>query len=211
MEDWEGVLSDSSSGQEQSILRLIMGDVEDPSLGLNKLLHQDLEFNSGFGMIDQADAFGCLEMPNNLLPSIDPSADFPFNGCGTNATRLGSVSTPNHNPMFSVATSHSQAGPTKQKPTKPISSKKYKTPFKLKRLAQVIKHKGRTHQAKTHDTIAMAESTSLHQPSMLPNRIEGLSQGASLLLLLYVSVVNYSETQPLRVDLIERSHGQLGI
>nr|POF15417.1 scarecrow-like protein 6 [Quercus suber] len=106
MEDWEGVLSDSSSGQEQSILRLIMGDVEDPSLGLNKLLHQDLEFNSGFGMIDQADAFGCLEMPNNLLPSIDPSADFPFNGCGTNATRLGSVSTPNHNPMFSVATSN---------------------------------------------------------------------------------------------------------
>ncbi|XP_075646154.1 scarecrow-like protein 22 [Castanea sativa] len=106
MEDWEGVLSDSSSGQEQSILRLIMGDIEDPSLGLNKLLHQDLEFNSGFGMIDQADAFGCLEMPNNLLPSIDPSADFPFNGGGTNATRLGSVSTPNHNPMFSVATSN---------------------------------------------------------------------------------------------------------
>ncbi|KAK4593010.1 hypothetical protein RGQ29_017233 [Quercus rubra] len=106
MEDWEGVLSDSSSGQEQSILRLIMGDVEDPSLGLNKLLHQDLEFNSGFGMIDQADAFGCLEMPNNLLPSIDPSADFPFIGGGTNATRLGSASTPNHNPMFSVATSN---------------------------------------------------------------------------------------------------------
>ncbi|KAF3959699.1 hypothetical protein CMV_015509 [Castanea mollissima] len=106
MEDWECVLSDSSSGQEQSILRLIMGDIEDPSLGLNKLLHQDLEFNSGFGMIDQADAFGCLEMPNNLLPSIDTSADFPFNGGGTNATRLGSVSTPNHNPMFSVATSN---------------------------------------------------------------------------------------------------------
>ncbi|KAK7847012.1 scarecrow-like protein 6 [Quercus suber] len=89
-----------------SILRLIMGDIEDPSLGLNKLLHQDLEFNSGFGMIDQGAAFGCLEMPNNLLPSIDPSADFPFNGGGTNATRLGSVSTPNHSPMFSVATSN---------------------------------------------------------------------------------------------------------
>ncbi|KAM3733125.1 hypothetical protein ACB098_11G111900 [Castanea mollissima] len=106
MEDWEGVLSDSSSGQEQSILRLIMGDIEDPSLGLNKLLHQDLEFNSGFGMIDQAAGFGCLEMPNNLLPSIDPSAEFAFNGGGTNATRLGSVSTPNHSPMFSVATSN---------------------------------------------------------------------------------------------------------
>ena len=106
MEDWEGVLSDSSASQEQSILRLIMGDIEDPSLGLNKLLHQDLEFNSGFGMIDQGATFGCLEMPNNLLPSIDPSADFPFNGGGTNATRLGSVSTPNHSPMFSVATSN---------------------------------------------------------------------------------------------------------
>ncbi|KAM3685318.1 hypothetical protein ACJW31_11G108900 [Castanea mollissima] len=106
MEDWEGVLSDSSSGQEQSILRLIMGDIEDPSLGLNKLLHQDLEFNSGFGMIDQAAGFGCLEMPNNLLPSIDPSAEFAFSGGGTNATRLGSVSTPNHSPMFSVATSN---------------------------------------------------------------------------------------------------------
>ncbi|KAM3733121.1 hypothetical protein ACB098_11G111700 [Castanea mollissima] len=106
MEDWEGVLSESSPGQDKSIMRLIMGDIEDPSLGLNKLLHQDSEFNSGFGIIDQAAAFGCLEMPNTLLPSIDPSADFPFNGGGTNATRLGSVSTPNHNPMFSVATSN---------------------------------------------------------------------------------------------------------
>ncbi|XP_050282123.1 scarecrow-like protein 6 isoform X2 [Quercus robur] len=108
MEDWEGVLSESSSGQEKSIMGLIMGDIEDPSLGLNKLLCQDndIEFNSGFGIIDQAAAFGCLGMSNNLLPSIDPSADFPFNGGGTNATRIGSVSTPNHNPMFSVATSN---------------------------------------------------------------------------------------------------------
>ena len=106
MEDWEGVLSESSSGQEKSIMGLIMGDIEDPSLGFNKLLRQDIEFNSGFGVIDQATAFGCLEMSNNLLPSIDPSADFPFNGGGTNATGLGFVSTPNHNPMFSVATSN---------------------------------------------------------------------------------------------------------
>ncbi|KAK7847013.1 scarecrow-like protein 6 [Quercus suber] len=92
--------------QEKSIMGLIMGDIEDPSMGLNKLLRQDIEFNSGFGIIDQAAAFGCLEMSNNLLPSIDPCADFPFNGGGTNATRLGSVSTPNHNPVFSVATSN---------------------------------------------------------------------------------------------------------
>lgn len=35
--DWEGVLPESPS-QEQSILRLIMENVEDPSLKLNKLL-----------------------------------------------------------------------------------------------------------------------------------------------------------------------------
>ncbi|XP_027336464.1 scarecrow-like protein 6 isoform X2 [Abrus precatorius] len=51
MEDWEG--------QDQSILRLIMGDVEDPSAGLNKLLQssgcasQSVDFNAGFGVVDQ--------------------------------------------------------------------------------------------------------------------------------------------------------------
>ena len=70
----------------------------------------------------------------------------------------------------------------KTKSHQTISSKKYITLFKLKHLAQVTKHKGRTHQAKTHDTIAMAESTSLHQPLVLPNCIEGPSLGASLLL-----------------------------
>ncbi|KAJ4727174.1 Scarecrow-like protein [Melia azedarach] len=59
MEDWESVLSGSPS-QEQSILRLIMGDIDDPSMGLNKILqpgsvsHQDMEFNAGFGIVDQA-------------------------------------------------------------------------------------------------------------------------------------------------------------
>ncbi|KVH91205.1 Transcription factor GRAS [Cynara cardunculus var. scolymus] len=55
MEDWESVLSES--GQEQSILRWIMGDVEDPSMGLNKMLHgggtADEEHNGGFGFVDQ--------------------------------------------------------------------------------------------------------------------------------------------------------------
>ncbi|KAJ7007466.1 scarecrow-like protein 6 isoform X1 [Populus alba x Populus x berolinensis] len=66
MEDWESVLSGSPS-QEQSILRLIMGDIEDPSLGLNKLLQsgsrsQDMELNaSGFGAVDQVFGF---EVPN---------------------------------------------------------------------------------------------------------------------------------------------------
>ncbi|XP_011017463.1 PREDICTED: scarecrow-like protein 6 isoform X2 [Populus euphratica] len=66
MEDWESVLSGSPS-QEQSILRLIMGDIEDPSVGLNKLVQsgsrsQDMELNaSGFGVVDQVFGF---EVPN---------------------------------------------------------------------------------------------------------------------------------------------------
>ncbi|XP_061968745.1 scarecrow-like protein 6 [Populus nigra] len=84
MEDWESVLSGSPS-QEQSIIRLIMGDIEDPALGLNKLLQsgsrsQDTELNaSGFGVVDQVFGF---EVPNmctasaNLVVNnnnIDPS------------------------------------------------------------------------------------------------------------------------------------------
>ncbi|KAI3693266.1 hypothetical protein L6452_33099 [Arctium lappa] len=60
MEDWESVLSES--GQEQSILRWIMGDVEDPSMGLNKMLHgggtadgdgDHHNGGGGFGVVDQ--------------------------------------------------------------------------------------------------------------------------------------------------------------
>ncbi|KAJ6709970.1 hypothetical protein OIU74_010970 [Salix koriyanagi] len=66
MEDWESGL-DGSPSQEQSILRLIMGDVEDPSLGLNKLLQsgsrsQDMELSAScFGVVDQVFGF---EVPN---------------------------------------------------------------------------------------------------------------------------------------------------
>ncbi|KAJ6404698.1 hypothetical protein OIU84_012797 [Salix udensis] len=95
MEDWESGLGGSPS-QEQSILRLIMGDNEDPSLGLNKLLQsgsrsQDMELSaSGFGVVDQGFGF---EVPNmstasaSLLVnhnSTDPSSnhgtspDFPL-------------------------------------------------------------------------------------------------------------------------------------
>ncbi|KAB1225274.1 Scarecrow-like protein 6 [Morella rubra] len=114
MEDWEGVLSESSPGQEQSILRLIMGDIEDPSVGLNKLLqsggigaHQDVEFNAGFGFVDQAPSFGVETISSaNSIANIDPSlplasSDFPFGNA-----RFGSISTPNQNPnpLFSVPT-----------------------------------------------------------------------------------------------------------
>ncbi|KAJ6404703.1 hypothetical protein OIU84_012800 [Salix udensis] len=85
MEDWESVLPGSPS-QEQSIIRLIMGDIEDPALGLNKLIQggsrsQDMELNaSGFGVLDQVFGF---EVPNvctasaNLFVNsnnIDPSS-----------------------------------------------------------------------------------------------------------------------------------------
>eukprot|EP00257_Ricinus_communis_P001404 XP_002511661.2 scarecrow-like protein 6 [Ricinus communis] len=96
MEDWEGVLPGSPSQeqeQEQSILRLIMGDIEDPSLGLNKLLQDgsgshDTEFNAGFGVVDQG--FGFEPMNGaNLVNSIDPiSSAFPL--LSHNA-RIGSV------------------------------------------------------------------------------------------------------------------------
>ncbi|KAE8038692.1 hypothetical protein FH972_011171 [Carpinus fangiana] len=104
MEDWEGVLSESPPGHEQSILRLIMGDIEDPSMGFN-----NIEFNAGFGIVDQATSFGLEPISAaNSVPNIDPSLplpspDFPFGNA-----RFGSVSTPNPhtNPLFSVPASN---------------------------------------------------------------------------------------------------------
>ncbi|CAJ1948644.1 unnamed protein product [Sphenostylis stenocarpa] len=67
MDDWEG--------QDQSILRLIMGDVEDPSVGLSKLLQstacgsQSVDFNAGFGIVDQG--------LNMVSGGIDPSGNYP--------------------------------------------------------------------------------------------------------------------------------------
>ncbi|TKY63673.1 Scarecrow protein 6 [Spatholobus suberectus] len=87
MEDWEG--------QDQSILRLIMGDVEDPSAGLSKLLQstacgsQSVDFNAGFGVVDQG-----LNMVSSIDPSGNYPAGFPFiaeNIDGNNA-KVGSVS-----------------------------------------------------------------------------------------------------------------------
>ncbi|KAE8715233.1 Scarecrow-like protein 27 [Hibiscus syriacus] len=79
MEDWEGVLPGSPS-QEQSILRLIMGDVDDPSVGLNKILQsgggsQDVEFNAGFGLVDQGFSFESITSGGNLVSYMNPSID----------------------------------------------------------------------------------------------------------------------------------------
>ncbi|XP_022757026.1 scarecrow-like protein 6 [Durio zibethinus] len=99
MEDWESVLSGSPS-QEQSILRLIMGDIEDPSMGLNRILQsdggsQDVEFNAGFGVVDQGFTFESITGGGNLVSNIDP----PLTVSCSDFTRLGTVSTPT-NPVF---------------------------------------------------------------------------------------------------------------
>ncbi|OAY49343.1 scarecrow-like protein 6 [Manihot esculenta] len=105
MEDWEGVLPGSPS-QEQSILRLIMGDVEDPSLGLNKLLQsgsgsQEMEFNAGFGVVDQGFGFEPMNsssLVNNIDPSVHgTSSEFPL--LSHNA-KNGSVLSQNPNPVI---------------------------------------------------------------------------------------------------------------
>ncbi|KAK7390186.1 hypothetical protein VNO78_25485 [Psophocarpus tetragonolobus] len=93
MEDWEG--------QDQSILRLIMGDVEYPSAGLNKLFQgsacgpqQSVDFNAGFGVVDQG---------LNMLSIVDPSGNypgFPFNIDAHNG-KNGSFSV--EESMFSVS------------------------------------------------------------------------------------------------------------
>ncbi|KAJ6729901.1 SCARECROW-LIKE PROTEIN 6 [Salix viminalis] len=90
MEDWESGLGGSPS-QEQSILRLIMGDIEDPSLGLNKLLQsgsrsQDMELSaSGFGVVDQGFGF---EVPNMSTASasllVNHNSTDPSSIHGTN-------------------------------------------------------------------------------------------------------------------------------
>ncbi|KAK4372024.1 hypothetical protein RND71_007408 [Anisodus tanguticus] len=88
MEEWEGGLSESvmaSPCQEQSILRWIMGDVDDPSMAnLNKVLQvsgpggdNNYEFNGGFGVVDQG--FG-VDQIGSFMPAISSfvtSSSFP--------------------------------------------------------------------------------------------------------------------------------------
>ncbi|TYI50549.1 hypothetical protein E1A91_D12G109300v1 [Gossypium mustelinum] len=90
MEDWESVLS-GSPNQDQSILRLIMGDIDDPSMGLNKILpppsgggggggSENMEFNAGFGMVDHGFGFDSITSSVSLINNVDPPiscSDFP--------------------------------------------------------------------------------------------------------------------------------------
>ncbi|KAK4269783.1 hypothetical protein QN277_022895 [Acacia crassicarpa] len=121
MEDWESALSESP-GQDQSILRMIMGDIEDPSVGLSKLLqsgtgsHQDVvDFNGGggggggFGAVDQScvlDHISGATFASGIDASGTPSgncSDFPFNtihNVSFNINMARVDSSVNQNPIF---------------------------------------------------------------------------------------------------------------
>lgn len=93
MEDWESELSEPlpvSSGQELSMLSLIMRDVADHSVGgVNKVLQisggprSDFEFSGAFGAAEQASGggslaqFGTIFMPPN--PAFIHCSSFPNN------------------------------------------------------------------------------------------------------------------------------------
>ncbi|XP_071718241.1 scarecrow-like protein 6 [Rutidosis leptorrhynchoides] len=84
MDDWEN----GDSGQNQAMLRWIMGDVEDPSIGLNKMLHvtsgaalsggapAEYEFNGGFGVVDQG--FISLDSGNPIGNLSSPAPALPM-------------------------------------------------------------------------------------------------------------------------------------
>ncbi|XP_062091576.1 scarecrow-like protein 6 [Humulus lupulus] len=78
MEDWDSVLSESP-GEEESIMKLFMADVDGQSLGLNKLLQsgsasQEMEFNAGgFGVVDQGFGF------EPIIETGSNCSDFHFN------------------------------------------------------------------------------------------------------------------------------------
>ncbi|KAL2234031.1 scarecrow-like protein 6 [Sesamum indicum] len=126
MEDWESVLSESvavSPSQEQSILRWIMGDVEDPAMGsLNKVLQigggaggvsaaAEFEFSGGFGVGDQG--FGGDQYGTAFMPTV-PS--FPNNN-RSSAEKIGLAS----NPISSNLPTNFKFPPNSQNITHPSS------------------------------------------------------------------------------------------
>jgi len=151
MEDWESVLSESpSQDQDHSILKLIMEDIEDASMGLSKLLQvgtsnshsqQDVEFN-GFSFMDQQssvlDPISSNGNNNNFVSSIDSSSvvattatataaeicsDFPFASRGMNQIQ---------NPNFSSSqVSLSQGGLFHQHQQQSIGSLDEKLPHQF--------------------------------------------------------------------------------
>ncbi|KAL1368873.1 hypothetical protein HN51_023017 [Arachis hypogaea] len=95
MDDWEG--------QDQSILRLIMGDVEDPSAGLTKLLQtgsRNVDFgSSGFGVVEQGGLVMDPSMPGNypafpFLGAENMESHNAKNGCGVSEPMFASGNNP---------------------------------------------------------------------------------------------------------------------
>ncbi|XP_059312926.1 scarecrow-like protein 22 [Lycium ferocissimum] len=112
MEEWEGGLSESvmaSPCQEQSILRWIMGDVDDPSMAnLNKVLQvsgpggDNYEFNGGFGVVDQGFGVDPVAQIGSFMPAISSSVSVSSSGFPTtrmNSDKIGSTNLP-QNPIF---------------------------------------------------------------------------------------------------------------
>ncbi|XP_057458409.1 scarecrow-like protein 6 [Lotus japonicus] len=91
-EDWDG--------QDQSLLRLIMGDVEDPSAGLTKLLQstgcgsQNVDFSGNFGVVDQG-----LNMESDINSSMPESYNYP--GFGFNSGNMDAHNAKVSESMFS--------------------------------------------------------------------------------------------------------------
>ncbi|XP_042505391.1 scarecrow-like protein 6 [Macadamia integrifolia] len=114
MEDWENILSESaaSPGQEQSLIRWIMGDVEDPSSGLKQLLQGGgggSEFEASatsFGIVDHGFGFepsgggggASASTGGNVMGTINPSLSVPGSGfpANTTATTTTTTTTTNH-------------------------------------------------------------------------------------------------------------------
>ncbi|XP_048322975.2 scarecrow-like protein 22 [Ziziphus jujuba] len=109
LEDWETMLSETaaSPGQDQSLLRWIAGDVDDPSFCLKQLLqggNNPLEFdgNAGLGVVDQGTGFdhiggalGGVSGTGSLMAGINPNLGFPGSGSANNnnngSGKIGSI------------------------------------------------------------------------------------------------------------------------
>ncbi|KAJ4953881.1 hypothetical protein NE237_030713 [Protea cynaroides] len=110
MEDWESMLSESaaSPGQEHSLFRWIMGDVEDPSSGLKQLLQggggSEFEANASFGIVDQGFSFepsggGALASASsggNVMGTFNPSLSIPGSGFPANFNATTTTTNNNH-------------------------------------------------------------------------------------------------------------------
>ncbi|KAK9103091.1 hypothetical protein Sjap_020345 [Stephania japonica] len=113
MEDWESMWPETaaSPSQEQSLLRWIMGDVEDTSSGLKQFLqgvgpsdhhHHQFEGNAGFGILDSGSGsvsaaleplthpslLAAPQLPNNVRPVASNSLPIPHHTAAAAALPL---------------------------------------------------------------------------------------------------------------------------